>query len=79
MWFGHGVIHTTPFSFGSQEAAALHQAEMLRGHVAGDSTGFSQLSDGESIVQQHLNHPQPVRVRKRPQTLGRFGEGVQIS
>jgi hypothetical protein len=54
---GHRVVHVSTLPFGPQEPAALHEPQMLGGHVAKDSTGFGQLADGVLPPQEHLHHP----------------------
>ena len=59
------------------EASALsrcQQPQMLAGLMAGDVAGFGQLADRNVLLQQHLHHPQAMRVSQRLEALRRLAE-----
>jgi hypothetical protein len=50
---------------------------VLGSHGARNLTGIGQLADGVLALQQHLNHPQSVRVSQRAQAFRRVVQRIQ--
>ena len=73
---GDRVVDKSPLFLRRQESAVLHEAQMLRRHVTGKVAGFRELSHAVAAPEQHLHHPQAVRVRERPQALGRLARAL---
>jgi hypothetical protein len=63
MHFGDPVIGPAAFFFIAQKTAPLHKPQMLRRHVTGNPAGLGKFPDGIAIAEQHLHHPQTVRMR----------------
>jgi hypothetical protein len=78
MRFGNAVKHLSPLLGTGKKAAALHEPQMFGGHGTGKVARFRQLTHCVLPLEQHLYHPQSMRVGQRPQTFGCFGQSVQF-
>src|SRR2546427_6500810 len=74
MRLGDGVVGLSALLAAAEQTAALHQAQVLGSHVAGDSARLGQLSDRVAVVTKQLHHAQPVRMGQYLETLGRFSQ-----
>jgi hypothetical protein len=79
VWLGDAVVDLATFPFAKQETAALHQPQMLGGHVAVYSAGFGKLTDGVPATQQHLDDAEAVGVGQRFEAFGGPFEGGEGS
>jgi hypothetical protein len=73
------VICLPPLFFVRQQTAPLHQPEMLGSHVAGNSASLGEFTDRVSSSEQHLHHPQPMRMGKSLEAFSRLPQSVQWS
>lgn len=75
---GYLVVSASSILPPGQKTAMLHHPQMLRGHVAGDITGFGQLANRQLLLQHQLHHPQPNRMGQGPQTFGGLVEILKV-
>jgi hypothetical protein len=79
MGFGDRVINGATLPRAAQEAAPLHQPQMVRGGRLVQTTSFRYLIHGIVIPhQQQLNYLQSIRMGQNPQTFRRIAQGVEI-
>ena len=55
--FGDAIVVSPPVLFTVEQAAPLHQPQVLGRHVAGNVACLGQLSNGVSSGEQHLHDP----------------------
>jgi hypothetical protein len=75
--FDNPVKDLSALSLVDQEAAPLHEPQVLGSHVARYAARLGKFPNGVTIAKQHLHNPQPMGMGKRPQTLCRLLQGVQ--
>jgi len=78
MGFSNGVVDATSVALAVEKLAALHQAKMLGGHMAGNFTSFSQLTDRVATSEEHLDHPQAMGMGECFEALGSLFEFSQF-
>src|SRR5262249_22146644 len=74
---GDLVVRLPPILLALEQAAALHEAQVFGGHVAGDAARLGKLPDRVAAPQEHLDHPQPVRVGQRLEAFRRLLQRLQ--
>src|SRR6476661_8109031 len=67
--FSNAVVHLSSVLLAGQEPAALHQPQVLGRHRCRELTGFRQFCDRMVALQEHLDHPHPMRVSQDAETL----------
>src|SRR5262245_45605059 len=77
MRLGDLVVRLAPVLLALEQAAALHEAQVFGGHVAGDAARLGKLPDRVAAPQEHLDHAQPVRVGQRLEAFRRLLQSVQ--
>lgn len=70
MRLGDRIVDASPVFLRLQQTATLSHPQVFRRHVAGNAARLGQFSDRILALQQHLHHPQAMRMRQRPQALG---------
>ena len=61
-----------------QKPTPLHQSQVFGRHRLRQLARLSQLTDRKLSRQQHLDHPQPMRMSQHPQALSRLAESREI-
>jgi hypothetical protein len=75
----HDSVEDLPALFlAVEEATPLHQAQVLGSHGRWQLTAFRQFTDREIPGQQHLNHPQTMRMSQHAETLRSSPECIQV-
>ena len=77
MGFHDLVVRLAAVFLAGQEAAALHETQMFRRHVAGNPARLGQLADRIAALEEHLDHPQPMGMGQRLEAFRRLLQGVQ--
>jgi hypothetical protein len=57
------IIHFSPLLFAGEQPAVLHEPQMLGSHRGWQFARRRQFPDGKVSLEQHLYHPQTMRVR----------------
>lgn len=77
MRLGNDIVGATALLFRTEEAASLHEPQVLGGHVARNAAGCGKFADRIAAAEEHLHDPQPVGMGERPQAFGRPAELLQ--
>jgi hypothetical protein len=77
VWFDDSVKDLAAVLVTVEEPAPLHQPEVFRCHGGGKSATFRQFTDGILAGQEHLNHPQPMRMRQHAEAFRSMGQTFQ--
>lgn len=74
----HLVVPSSSLAPACQEATALHQTQMLGGHMARYLTRSRKLAHRVFTIQQHLHHPNADWVPECSQMFRSLSEGFAI-
>jgi hypothetical protein len=76
MGLGNPVIHLSSLLRASKKSTALHEPQMFGRHWTRQITRLCQLTDRILTLEQHLHHPQTMRMGERTKTFGCSPQGV---
>jgi hypothetical protein len=78
MWLCDLVVRVSSLLPPRQEAAMLHQSQVLGRHVIGNLARLGEFLNRILATQQHLDHAEPNRVRQGSKALRGFGHHIQV-